>query len=471
MSCPHCGGTEECRCSTREYQPRHVRVPRFHPDQPVRRFAGDSYGEGTSASLEMEAADISEQQFSASLEKTSVSATRPRFVLDGATGHAAIGAPDKARAQMENQACDVLASSSTAGIDIQQVTPGKRSGVLDPDGEQLSSPTGQSEPAGLGHIGIVAAIAEQAYTAQQEDHRWREEVAERVHNYRVRRRRRSPRYPSLSLKFEAPDACCPTLSPAEPVAPRISLDAVAPEPAMPGARSYAAASPAPRPANLEPKVIEFPKPVAPPLPILDVEELAEPIVEGPRILDAPEALPQVPPLGGITLDQPPEPMPALELPLRVAAVSSRLTAAILDGVFVLMASALFGWIAFKTTHGMPARTLAEVTLGVSAVLWAVYQYILITYSGSTPGMEMAQVRLSRFDGDPPGKKRRRGRALAMVLSAVSFGLGYLWCLFDEDTLCWHDRITRTYAIRGPKGGAFATIGALFSRLLPRKLPS
>ena len=235
------------------------------------------------------------------------------------------------------------------------------------------------------------------------------------------------------------------------------------------AQRYCAPSPAARAAVLEPKIIEFPKPVPPPLPILDVpmvEELAEPMVDGPRILDAPEALPQTPPLGGIMLEQAEEPSPALELPLQVAPVGTRVVAAAIDGAFVLMAGALFAWIAFNITRGMSARTVVEVTLGISALFWALYHYVLITYSGTTPGMEMAQVRVSCFDGDRPSKRTRRGRALAMVLSGISFGLGYLWCLFDEDTLCWHDRITRTYTTRGPKGSAFAKLGALISRLFP-----
>jgi hypothetical protein len=33
---------------------------------------------------------------------------------------------------------------------------------------------------------------------------------------------------------------------------------------------------------------------------------------------------------------------------------------------------------------------------------------------------------------------------ASVLSGLSLGLGYAWCWLDEDQLCWHDRITRTY---------------------------
>jgi hypothetical protein len=24
------------------------------------------------------------------------------------------------------------------------------------------------------------------------------------------------------------------------------------------------------------------------------------------------------------------------------------------------------------------------------------------------------------------------------------GMGYLWCVLDEDALCWHDRVTHTY---------------------------
>jgi hypothetical protein len=39
--------------------------------------------------------------------------------------------------------------------------------------------------------------------------------------------------------------------------------------------------------------------------------------------------------------------------------------------------------------------------------------------------------------------QRRFRALAAVLSAGSLGLGYFWAYVDEDTLCWHDRITAT----------------------------
>jgi uncharacterized RDD family membrane protein YckC len=73
-----------------------------------------------------------------------------------------------------------------------------------------------------------------------------------------------------------------------------------------------------------------------------------------------------------------------------------------------------------------------------------YQYLLLVHAGSTPGLKLAKLELSRFDGAPVPRNIRRWRVLASVLSGVSVGLGYAWCFLDEDQLCWHDRITRTY---------------------------
>ncbi len=454
MSCPLCGVNEECRCSTPEFQPRHVRRPRFRPDSPPRSFAPDGPPGTTDAACGIEPSEISEQQFAASVDSVGSSVRRPRFILGDA-------APPERLPGRELQPNHSQTEPDARGVIVEE-SPADISHELQATAADV--PNSSDEPEHM------PAMAAQAGNALQ-DYHWREEIAERVHSYRVRRRRRAPRYPSLSLKFESPEPYRAATNVPDPPAPRISLDLAPPEPVHASARSYAAALPAAKPASLEPKIIEFPKPVPPPLPILDVpfvEELAEPVVEGPRILDAPEAMPQIAPLGGITLEPPAETIPALELPLQVASVASRLAAAVLDGLFVLLAAVLFAWLAFKTTTGMSAPTLAEVTLGVSVVLWAVYQYVLITYSGSTPGMEMVQIRLSCFDGEAPAKPRRRGRALAMMLSAISFGLGYLWCLFDEDTLCWHDRITRTYAIRGARGGLFAAVGAFVSRFFPEQ---
>jgi uncharacterized RDD family membrane protein YckC len=91
----------------------------------------------------------------------------------------------------------------------------------------------------------------------------------------------------------------------------------------------------------------------------------------------------------------------------------------------------------------PAR-VAEAAFLLLGAFWSGYQYLLLVYSGTTPGLKLAKLELQRFDGDPVPRNIRRWRVLASVLSGVSLGLGYAWCLLDEDELCWHDRITRTY---------------------------
>ena len=86
--------------------------------------------------------------------------------------------------------------------------------------------------------------------------------------------------------------------------------------------------------------------------------------------------------------------------------------------------------------------------GVLCLLWAAYQYLLIVYNGSTPGLRAARLELARFDGTSTGRRLRRWRVLAACLSGVSLGMGYAWVFLDEDALCWHDRITHTYLAPG-----------------------
>jgi uncharacterized RDD family membrane protein YckC len=70
--------------------------------------------------------------------------------------------------------------------------------------------------------------------------------------------------------------------------------------------------------------------------------------------------------------------------------------------------------------------------------------LFVVYTGSTPGLRAARLRLAGFDGSPLNRRLRRWRVLASFLSAFSAGLGYLWCVLDQDGLCWHDRITGTH---------------------------
>ncbi|HYL13229.1 MAG TPA: RDD family protein [Terriglobales bacterium] len=194
------------------------------------------------------------------------------------------------------------------------------------------------------------------------------------------------------------------------------------------------------------RIIEFPRSSLAPIPALD--ELAEPMVDRPRIVDAPEITPPAPALGGIILE-PPEPeaekRPGFEIPLRAASSPRRILAGALDALIVTVACALFGYIFLNLTAFVPPFSqLLALGAGIAGFFWAGFQYLLLVYTGSTPGLRLARLRLSHFDGSPVSRRTRRWRVAASILSALSLGLGFAWCYLDEDALCWHDRITRTY---------------------------
>jgi len=272
---------------------------------------------------------------------------------------------------------------------------------------------------------------------------WRQQVTERLNNYQARRRPRGPRYPSLQLKFE------------EQVWPSPSKEATLRSASCSNSMSVALSSTAPgspspeiAPIVVSPaKLIEFPRSsIAPPS---RVEELAEPVFERPRILEGPEVPPLPAALGGILIgpvEQPAdEKRRGFEMPLQSATMPRRLAATIIDGFIVLVGLTAFAYIFWRIAAMVPpTRLAAGIVVVVGGMLWAAYQYLLIVYCGTSPGLKIAKLKLSHFDGTHVPRKTRRWRVLASILSGLSLGLGYAWCFLDEDQLCWHDRITRTY---------------------------
>ena len=294
----------------------------------------------------------------------------------------------------------------------------------------------------------------------QDPDAWRREVAARLSHYRARRRTREPRYPSLQLKFETepsstiPESTLPSAAPVDrerhaadyeaAAAPRITL-------AEPSGYASNSSPNYPRilPAAITEstaKVIEFasysPAPRA-------LDELAEPVRDRPRIIDTPELAPAPPALGGILIEPVEEPSnerrPGFEIPLQAAPMSRRMAASAIDATLVLSGFAAFAYLFFRINAELPPLSkIAVAGVLLIGLFWSAYQYLLLVYSGTTPGLKLARLELHRFDGSPVPLRIRRWRVLTSVLSGLSLGLGYAWCFLDEDRLCWHDRITRTY---------------------------
>ncbi|HYX68583.1 MAG TPA: RDD family protein [Terriglobales bacterium] len=272
-----------------------------------------------------------------------------------------------------------------------------------------------------------------ALPEQPDDAVWREEVASRVDAFRAKRGRRRPDPSSLlSFDFDTPQA-------------PIQTDSTVAVAAEPGWEESSTVLTMPPPVVTEPKIIEFPR-----SPEVLAEELAEPVLETPRILEAPPENVAPPEFGGIslapiTLEEHSIEVELNPVHLRVAAQGLRIFAGLVDAFLVLAAAGLFAIVFLQMAEAVPhSRMAVAMAVLVPAFFWAVYHYLFLVHGNGTPGMNLANLRLSTFDGGRATVEQRRSRALALLLSCISVGFGFAWALFDPDSLCWHDKITRTY---------------------------
>ncbi len=79
-----------------------------------------------------------------------------------------------------------------------------------------------------------------------------------------------------------------------------------------------------------------------------------------------------------------------------------------------------------------------------ALFYAQYFALFTIFGGSTPGMMICGLRAVSFDGGTPTSRQMVWRSFGYLVSAGSCFLGFVWALWDEDRLCWHDRISHTY---------------------------
>jgi uncharacterized RDD family membrane protein YckC len=113
--------------------------------------------------------------------------------------------------------------------------------------------------------------------------------------------------------------------------------------------------------------------------------------------------------------------------------------ALLSGVLASVTTALFGRPVSLT--GVIIITILGVLVGggIFAAFWAL--------AGQTPGMRFLAIRLMRADGSREisfGRAFRR--VLAVILSLLPLGLGYLAVLRDPRRRAWADRIAGTEVI-------------------------
>jgi len=257
----------------------------------------------------------------------------------------------------------------------------------------------------------------QAEPGRELDAAWRGELTQRLQAYRVRRRKVAPNLAQSELPFEAPS---------------------------------------PDPPDRATVVLEE----APPLPD---EDFAFTIAIGRNAATREEArmvidvsLPPAPEQGF-------EQTPAGDLRTEqtglypVASIDERRIAGLIDAGCLLFAYGgfltLFGSLGGQFTF---SKLSAAVCVATFVIVYLQYFALFTVFGGTTPGMMLRGLHVVSFTGEPPQPRQMLWRSVGYMLSAGTFFMGFLWAMWDEDALTWHDRLSHTYLCPAP---TFADIDA------------
>lgn len=112
------------------------------------------------------------------------------------------------------------------------------------------------------------------------------------------------------------------------------------------------------------------------------------------------------------------------------------------GAFLTLFGSLGGHFAFSKLN-------AALYFFTFAFVYLQYFGLFTIFGGTTPGMMIRGLQVATFSGEEPTLRHLLVRALGYFLSAGTLFLGFLWALWDEDGLTWHDRISKTY-LRAPE---------------------
>jgi uncharacterized RDD family membrane protein YckC len=128
----------------------------------------------------------------------------------------------------------------------------------------------------------------------------------------------------------------------------------------------------------------------------------------------------------------------------VAPLAERRRAGTLDGAFLFAAYGAFLML-FHALGGKFSLSRFDilVTIATFGLLYAQYIALFTYFAGATPGMMLRGLRIASFDGLNPSRRQLLWRSLGYLISAGTMMLGFVWTLWDEDQLSWHDRISQT----------------------------
>jgi uncharacterized RDD family membrane protein YckC len=256
-----------------------------------------------------------------------------------------------------------------------------------------------------------------AHDVDRQDALWRGEITQRLQDYRARRRKLAPNHAQSQLAFEEPAA--------DPSSRRSVAIAESPQRHREASRTRGTAE----------EEFSFTIAIGRPAPKREREDTR-------MVIDV-----SIPPNADPAAPECPAPQVATSQVglYPVASIDERRIAALLDAGCLLFAFggflALFGSVAGQLTF---SKLSAAVYFATFAFVYLQYFGVFTIFGGTTPGMMFRGLQVVNFNGDTPAPRQLLLRAAGYMLSAGTLFLGFLWAMWDEDALTWHDRLSHTY---------------------------
>ena len=261
---------------------------------------------------------------------------------------------------------------------------------------------------------------------------WRGELAQRLQTYRARRRKAAPNLAQSRLPFEQPAPDPPSrLSPMARASVKVA-EALAPPPHVEEARLVAQTSAA--------ADDDFSFTIA-------IGRNAATREDARMVIDV-----SLPPSPEQSFAAAPDMDARTEQGglYPVASIEERRLAGLIDVGCLLFAYGgfltLFGSLGGQFTFSKLSAVMCVATF---VIVYLQYFALFTVFGGTTPGMMMRGLHVVSFSGEPPTPRQMLWRSAGYMLSAGTFFMGFLWALWDEDALTWHDRLSRTYLCPAP----------------------
>ncbi len=130
--------------------------------------------------------------------------------------------------------------------------------------------------------------------------------------------------------------------------------------------------------------------------------------------------------------------------LAAAPLGRRFVAGVADVMILMLAAALFGvvfWLVGGRLTPRPVNLL--VVACVAAFFVLSYFGVFTALTSATPGLIWMGIEVQNLEGGPPTAGEAAWRAFGYLVSIAGLMLGFIWALVDSEGLTWHDRISGT----------------------------